>query len=144
MTEPETDRREETADDDPVYVISVAAELAGMHPQTLRSYEKSGLIDPQRSSGNVRRYSDRDIERLKKIQRLTQEEGLNLAGVKMVLDLRETVRRMRHRADRLEQELDEMMDRLRDEVEAAHQSHRFELVPLQRGQIEIYRRRRRR
>lgn len=142
MTESQTERREERADDDPVYVISVAAELAGMHPQTLRSYEKSGLIEPQRSSGNVRRYSDRDIERLKKIQRLTQEEGLNLAGVKMVLDLRETVRQMRRRADRLEQELDEMMDRLRDEVEAAHQSHRFELVPLQRGQIEIYRRRR--
>lgn len=142
MTESQTERREERADDDPVYVISVAAELAGMHPQTLRSYEKSGLIEPQRSSGNVRRYSDRDIERLKKIQRLTQEEGLNLAGVKMVLDLRETVRQMRRRADRLEQELDQMMDRLRDEVEAAHQSHRFELVPLQRGQIEIYRRRR--
>lgn len=142
MTEPQAERREERADDDPVYVISVAAELAGMHPQTLRSYEKSGLIEPQRSSGNVRRYSDRDIERLKKIQRLTQEEGLNLAGVRMVLDLRETVRQMRRRADRLEQELDQMMDRLRDEVEAAHQSHRFELVPLQRGQIEIYRRRR--
>ncbi len=142
MAEATADRREQRPDDDPVYVISVAAELAGMHPQTLRSYEKSGLIEPQRSSGNVRRYSDRDIQQLKKIQRLTQEEGLNLAGVKMVLDLRETVREMRRRADRLEQELDQMMDRLRDEVEAAHQSHRFELVPLRRGQIEIYRRRR--
>lgn len=143
MAEATADRREQPPDDEPVYVISVAAELAGMHPQTLRSYEKSGLIEPQRSSGNVRRYSDRDIRRLKKIQRLTQEEGLNLAGVKMVLDLRETVRQMRRRADRLEQELDRMMDRLHDEVEAAHQSHRFELVPLQRGQIEIYRRTRR-
>ena len=139
----ESDQRGDGRPDDPVYVISVAAELAGVHPQTLRSYEREGLVDPQRSSGNARRYSDRDLERLNEIQRLTQEEGLNLAGVRMVLDLRESLRQMRERADRLERELDQMMQRMRDEVAAAHQSHRFELVPLQRGQIEIYRRRRR-
>ncbi len=140
MAETTADRRGRHDDDEPVYVISVAAELAGVHPQTLRSYEKEGLIDPHRSSGNVRRYSARDIERLNEIQRLTQEEGLNLAGVKMVLDLRETVRRMRRRAARLEEELDDLMERLRDEVEAAHRAHRHEIVPFQRGQIEIYRR----
>lgn len=144
MADGTTEEREQRSDDEPVYVISVAAELAGMHPQTLRSYERTGLIDPHRSSGNVRRYSDKDIERLAEIQRLTQEEGLNLAGVKMVLDLRETVREMHRRAARLERELDDMVERLRDEVAAAHQSHRFEIVPVQRGQIEIYRRRSRR
>lgn len=127
--------------DEPVYVISVAADLAGVHPQTLRSYERNGLVDPQRSSGNVRRYSDQDIERLLEIQRLTQEEGLNLAGVKMVLELRANLARLRRRAERLERELDEAVERTREEVEAAHRSHRFELVPVEHGQIEIYRRR---
>lgn len=143
MADATADRRERRPGDDPVYVISIAAELAGVHPQTLRSYEREGLVDPHRSSGNARRYSDRDIERLNEIQRLTQEQGLNLAGVKMVLDLRESLREMRDHADQLERRLDQMMQRLRDEVEAAHESHRFELVPFQRGQIEIYRRRRR-
>lgn len=130
--------------DEPVYVISVAAEIAGMHPQTLRAYERSGLVNPSRSSGNVRRYSDRDIERLGEIQELTQDEGLNLAGVKMVLEMRDALQEARARARRLEQRVNELRTRMREEVEAAHASHRFELVPLRPGQIEVYRRRRRR
>ncbi len=121
--------------DEPLYVISVAAELAEMHPQTLRAYERSGLVSPRRSAGNVRRYSERDVERLREVQRLTGE-GLNLAGVKMVLELREALAAAQRRAALLEQELERLSDRLRDEVEAAHRSHRFELVPQRRTALE--------
>ncbi|MGH3443153.1 MAG: heat shock protein transcriptional repressor HspR [Nitriliruptorales bacterium] len=126
--------------DDAVYVISVAAELAGVHPQTLRGYEREGLVTPRRSTGNVRRYSDQDVELLNEIQRLTQEEGLNLAGVRMVLELREALIRARRRAAQLERDLEALRERLRDEVEAAHRSHRFEIVPVRRAQVEVYRR----
>lgn len=129
---------------EPLYAISVAAELAGAHPQTLRTYEREGLVAPHRSSGNVRRYSERDIERLIEIQRLTQEEGLNLAGVRMVLELRDAVIDHRQRVAALQERLDELHERLRSEVEAAHRSHRFELVPVRPGTLEVYWRRDRR
>ncbi len=127
-----------TGHDEPVYVISVAAELAGVHPQTLRAYERCGLIRPRRSSGNVRRYSQRDIQRLTEVQRLTRQEGLNLAGVKMVLDLRDALEATSRRVAKLQHELVELSQRLRDEVEAAHRSHRFELAPLMRSDIELH------
>lgn len=73
--------------DSAVYVISVVAELAGVHPQTLRTYERKGLMEPQRTAGNSRRYSDRDVDRLRRIQELTQEEGVNLAGVRIIMGL---------------------------------------------------------
>lgn len=122
--------------DEPVYVISVAAELAGMHPQTLRTYERKGLIEPSRTSGNTRRYSARDVDRLKLIQHLTQEEGLNLAGVRMVIEMYAQMEVMRERAEELERRLYETTQRLRDEVAAAQRSSRFELVPVTRGQVE--------
>ena len=94
------------------YMISVAAELAHMHPQTLRMYEARGLIQPKRSPKNTRLYSQRDVERLRRIQRMTSEEGLNLAGVETVLDLERQVEqlrgelaRMRRRAEQLERRL---------------------------------------
>lgn len=77
-----------------VYVISVAAELAGVHPQTLRIYERRKLLQPKRTTGNSRRYSERDVERLRKIQQLTQDEGVNLAGVRMILELENELERM--------------------------------------------------
>ncbi len=123
--------------DEPVHVISVAAELADMHPQTLRAYERNGLVSPRRSAGNVRRYSQRDVERLREVQRLTSE-GLNLAGVRMVLELREALDTAKRRTALLEQELERLSARLRDEVAAAHKSHRFELVPLRGGALEPY------
>lgn len=83
--------------DRPVYVISVAAELVEMHPQTLRLYERKGLIRPKRSAGKTRLYSERDIERLREIRRLTQELGVNLAGVEEIMRLRERVEEMRAR-----------------------------------------------
>jgi MerR family transcriptional regulator, heat shock protein HspR len=109
------------ASDSPRYMISVAAELVGMHPQTLRIYEQKGLVHPKRTAGNTRLYSDADVERLRLIQRLTSEFGLNLAGVERVLQMEDELRRMRRRLERLEQE----MRRTLDEV---HRSYRRDLV----------------
>jgi MerR family transcriptional regulator, heat shock protein HspR len=102
-------------------MISVAAELVGMHPQTLRMYEQNGLVRPQRTPGNTRLYSDADLERLRLIQRLTTELGLNLAGVEHVLRLEDELRRMQRRLDRLEREM-------RSAVDEVHRSYRRELV----------------
>ncbi|HKY12892.1 MAG TPA: helix-turn-helix transcriptional regulator [Gaiellaceae bacterium] len=98
-------------DDRGRYMISVAAELVGMHPQTLRIYEQKGLVRPKRTAGNTRLYSERDLERLRLIQRLTTELGLNLAGVEHVLRLEDQLRKMQARFDRLERE---MRERMRD------------------------------
>jgi len=110
-------------DDRPRYMISVAADLVGMHPQTLRIYESRGLVRPQRTAGNTRLYSEADLDRLKLIQRLTTELGLNLAGVEHVLRLEDELRRMRARMDRLERDM-------RDAVEAVHKNYRRDLVPV--------------
>jgi MerR family transcriptional regulator/heat shock protein HspR len=91
-----------------VYVISVAAELAGVHPQTLRVYERKGLLQPERTSGNTRRYSAQDIARLKRIQELTQDEGVNLSGAKMVLRLEEQLDRMRRDLTRMAARVQEL------------------------------------
>lgn len=99
--EPTVNERQERA----VYIISVAAELAGVHPQTLRIYERKGLLRPQRTSGNTRRYSERDIDRLRQIQDLTQEQGVNLAGVKLVMELQVELDGLRRRAEELESQL---------------------------------------
>ncbi len=108
-------------DDRPCYMISVAAELVGMHPQTLRIYETKGLVRPKRTPGGTRLYSERDLERLRVIQRLTTELGLNLAGVEHVLRLQDELNQMRARLDRMQRE----MRRAIDEV---HKSYRRELV----------------
>src|SRR6187431_559783 len=92
-------------DDRPRYMISVAADLVGMHPQTLRIYEAKGLVRPQRTPGNTRLYSERDVERLRLIQRLTNELGLNLAGVEHVLRLEDELQKMQRRMERLEAEM---------------------------------------
>ena len=112
-----------------VFVISVAAELAGVHPQTLRIYERKGLLDPARTGGGSRRYSEVDIDRLRRIQELTNE-GLNLAGVKMVLDLERQVADLR---DRLAQ----LQDDARQAIDAAHRAYRRDLVPLSQA-IELF------
>lgn len=97
-------------DDRPVYVISVAAELSGVHPQTLRMYERRGLLAPRRTSGNSRRYSERDIARVRTIMELTRREGISLAGVRLFLELREELEAMHRRTEALERQL---LDRLR-------------------------------
>jgi MerR family transcriptional regulator/heat shock protein HspR len=88
-----------------VYVISVAAELAGVHPQTLRIYERKGLVRPQRTSGNTRRYSKRDIDLLRQIQEMTQEFGINLAGVKRIIEMQAELTTLRARMLELEEQL---------------------------------------
>lgn len=93
-----------------IYIISVAAELAGVHPQTLRVYERKGLLQPKRTQGNTRRYSEQDIDRLRKIQELTSE-GINLAGVMRIMDLQSKV-------ERLAAEMDDMRGRVEDLIEA--------------------------
>jgi MerR family transcriptional regulator/heat shock protein HspR len=108
-------------DDRPRYMISVAAELVGMHPQTLRMYEQKGLVQPKRTAGNTRLYSEADLARLRLIQKLTTELGLNLAGVEAVLDLEEQLQRMQSRMERLERDM-------REAVEQVHKQYRRDLV----------------
>lgn len=105
----------------PRYMISVAAELVGMHPQTLRIYEAKGLVTPKRTPGNTRLYSEADLERLRLIQRLTTELGLNLAGVEIVMRLQDEVQRLGARMERLERQA-------RDEVQRVHKQYRRDLV----------------
>ena len=109
-------------DDRPRYMISVAAELVGMHPQTLRIYESKGLVTPQRTAGNTRLYSEADLERLRLINRLTSELGLNLAGVEHVIRLEEQIRRMQRTMERLEREM-------RAAIAEVHKQYRRDLVP---------------
>ena len=108
-------------DDRPRYMISVAADLVGMHPQTLRIYEQKGLVRPKRTAGNTRLYSELDIERLRLIQRLTTEIGLNLAGVERVLHLEDELQRMKRQLERMEAEM-------RDALEQVHKHYRRDLV----------------
>jgi MerR family transcriptional regulator/heat shock protein HspR len=116
-----------------VFVISVAAELAGVHPQTLRIYERRGLVDPARTQGGSRRYSPRDIERLRLIQELTTA-GLNLEGVRRVLALEEENRELRAELARVQSEA-------RDAVDRTHRQYRRDLVPLRQPPPVVYRRR---
>src|SRR5918998_1754264 len=112
--------------DQAIYIISVAAELAGVHPQTLRVYERKGLLQPQRTQGNTRRYSERDIARLRKIQELTQE-GINLAGVIRIMELEREVERLQARYAQLSDEL----ERARDAIDrSASERDRVALVPF--------------
>jgi len=97
--------RDGASEERPVYVISVAAELSGVHPQTLRMYERRGLLAPRRTSGNSRRYSQRDIDRIRAIQELTQLGGISLSGVKLFIEMQEQLEEMRRRAGELEREL---------------------------------------
>ena len=106
-------------DDRPRYMISVAADLVGMHPQTLRIYEAKGLVTPQRTAGNTRLYSEADLDRLRLINQLTQELGLNLAGVEHVIRLEEQLRRMQARMARLEREMREQIADVRRQYSAA-------------------------
>ena len=108
-------------DDHPRYMISVAAELVGMHPQTLRIYEQKGLVRPRRTPGNTRLYSERDLERLRLIQRLTTELGLNLAGVELVLRLEDELRKAHAQIERLQRQH-------RRDVQKVHKQYRRDLV----------------
>jgi MerR family transcriptional regulator, heat shock protein HspR len=114
----------------PVFMISVAAELAEMHPQTLRMYERRGLSRPRRSSKSTRLYSLADVEKLRRIQQLVGECGLNLAGVERVLEMEEQLAVLHKRLDELERDMEVLAARAREELEAVHRSYRRELVLL--------------
>src|SRR3954447_13779492 len=114
-----------------VYMISVAAELAGMHPQTLRIYESRGLIEPKRSPKNTRLYSQADVDRLRRIQELTSEMGMNLAGVEKVFELEEELDRMRKRMRLLEKQAERLESEMAAELDRVRRSFKRELVPYQ-------------
>src|SRR5919199_665943 len=114
-----------------VYMISVAADLAGMHPQTLRIYESRGLITPKRSPKNTRLYSPQDVERLRRIQELTSEMGMNLAGVEKVFELEEELDRMRKRMRALEKQAERIEQQMAAELDRVRRSFKFELVPYE-------------
>jgi MerR family transcriptional regulator/heat shock protein HspR len=122
-------RREQIDSERGVFMISVAAELAEMHPQTLRMYEARGLIQPKRSPKNTRLYSQADVERLRRIQRMTSSEGLNLAGVETVLEMEATVERMRAEMSRLRKRAAEMERRMNEELERLQGAVGTEIVP---------------
>jgi len=123
------EREEQLDQERGVFMISVAAELAEMHPQTLRMYEARGLITPKRSPKNTRLYSQADVELLRRIQRMTSEEGLNLAGVETVLDLEQRLERMRSELARMRRRAAEMESKMTEELERLRRSIGGELVP---------------
>ena len=122
-----------------VFMISVAAELAEMHPQTLRMYEQRGLISPQRSPKGTRLYSQTDVDRLRRIQEMTTELGLNLAGVERVLALEEQLETARRQLEQLEQQSSEARAEMGAELAAAQRTLRGELVPIRRSSTEVVR-----
>ncbi len=126
------------ADDTPVFVISVAAELSGMHPQTLRQYDRLGLVTPGRSVGGGRRYSSRDVELLREVQRLSQEEGVNLAGIKRVIELENQVEALQSRLAELAGELEQARAAAAHAHERAVASMRRDLVPLSKSALVVW------
>ena len=128
-------RQHGTGKERPVYMISVAAELAGVHPQTLRIYERKHLVQPQRSAGNTRLYSEADIERLRLIQRLTQEDGVNLAGVMRIMELQVELERMHAELEIARAEVSKTERRIADELNQLHRSIRGEIVRVTPGRM---------
>jgi MerR family transcriptional regulator/heat shock protein HspR len=122
-----------------VYIISVAAELAGVHPQTLRTYERRGLVTPKRTAGGTRRYSERDVSRVQLIQQLTQEEGVNLAGVLRILELEDEIVRLERRLERSRRELESVRQASREALRDAQRRSSTELVLYRSTQIERHR-----
>lgn len=121
-------------DDAPLFVISVAAQLAGMHAQTLRQYDRIGLVSPQRAGGGGRRYSARDIERLREVQRLSQEEGVSLAGVQQILDLQNQVRALQQRVSELTSDNDRLRAQAGYGARVFAAGPRGEVVAVRAGQ----------
>jgi MerR family transcriptional regulator/heat shock protein HspR len=129
---------EEAADptwDLPVFVISVAAELAGLHPQTLRQYDRLGLVSPGRTAGRGRRYSQRDIAALREITRLSQGDGVNLAGIKRIRELEDHVLGLRARLREMQAELAAAREAAERAAARVHASYRRDLVPLSRAEV---------
>jgi MerR family transcriptional regulator, heat shock protein HspR len=132
-------------EDTPVFVISVAAQLSGLHAQTLRGYDRMGLVSPGRTSGGGRRYSMRDIALLREVQRLSQEQGVNLAGIKRIIELEHEVDRLATRVKELTEELAAVHAAAEQAAAAIHRSYRNELVPVrQQTALVVWKPKRRR
>lgn len=133
----------ELTEESPVYVISVAAQLSGLHPQTLRQYDRLGLVSPDRTPGRGRRYSARDIELLRQVQQLSQDEGINLAGIKRIIELENQVAALQSRVAELQQGLEGAALTMRQREAQVHASYRRDLVPYddvhQSGALVIWR-----
>jgi MerR family transcriptional regulator/heat shock protein HspR len=127
-------------DERALYIISVAAELAGVHPQTLRIYERKGLIEPQRTEGRSRRYSDRDIELLQHIQELTNE-GVGLAGVKHILELELALEKAKAEVERLRDQVKRARQEAAETEARVRREHRRDLVPVSKAVVRVQRRR---
>jgi len=123
--------------DTPVFVISIAAELSGLHAQTLRSYDRLGLVSPGRSPGGGRRYSARDIALLREVQRLSQEEGVNLAGIKRIIELEQLVDELRAQLDEMASQLLAAHSAVEQTAATVHASYRRDLVPVDRRQALV-------
>lgn len=126
------------SDDTPVYVISVAAQLSGLHPQTLRAYDRMGLVSPGRATGRGRRYSARDIQILREVQRLSAQ-GVNLAGIKQLLELQGLVSQLRERVAELEEELEAARHAAARNVADVHASYRRDLMPMPDASVVVWR-----
>ncbi|MDQ1711105.1 MAG: MerR family transcriptional regulator, heat shock protein HspR [Frankiaceae bacterium] len=126
-------------DDRPVYVISIAAELSGMHPQTLRTYDRLGLVSPGRTAGRGRRYSERDVALLREVQRLSQDEGINLAGIKRIIELEHQVLALRARLAELDADLARAADEARRREAELHASYRRDVVPFRNPPVIVWR-----
>lgn len=132
-------------EDTPVFVISVAAELSGLHAQTLRSYDRLGLVSPGRTTGGGRRYSMRDIAMLREVQRLSQDYGVNLAGIKRIIELENQVDGLRAKVEELTEELAAAYAAAEQAAAAVHASYRKDLVPTRKQtEVVVWRPRRRR
>ena len=127
-------RAYELTEETPVYVISVAAQLSGLHPQTLRQYDRLGLVSPDRTAGRGRRYSARDIELLREVQRLSQDEGINLAGIKRIIELENQVAALQARVAELSAAVEGAAAAMQQREAAVHASYRRDLVPYQEVQ----------
>lgn len=121
-----------------MFVISVAAELAGMHPQTLRSYDRLGLVTPQRTTGGRRRYTARDVDLLREVQRLSQEEGVNLAGVKRIIELENQVEALQAKVRELAARLEQSQADSAAATAQVHASYRRDLVPVRDSAIVLW------
>ncbi|MEV6105414.1 helix-turn-helix domain-containing protein [Streptomyces sp. NPDC051940] len=124
----------ELNDDTPVYVISIAAQLSGLHPQTLRQYDRLGLVSPDRTAGRGRRYSARDIDLLRQVQALSQDEGINLAGIKRIIELENQVAALQSRVAELEATLDGVADVMQQREDQVRAQYRRDLVPYRQVQ----------
>jgi MerR family transcriptional regulator/heat shock protein HspR len=135
---PDSRRADHRPDDAKVFVISVAAALAGMHPQTLRGYDRLGLVCPQRTPGGGRRYSTRDVARLREVQRLSQEEGVNLAGIKRIIQLESQVDALQARLAELHGALADAQRAAAAAAAAVHASYRRDLVPIDKHPLVVW------